>query len=605
MITRRFAVAPTQFVAVVRFYLTMIAVLVLTSSVAEAQAGPIQQDARAALAGTSSPYAAHYIVFEKDADGVIRPRYYAPIQWSGPGPTGLRDAELAAALAGPSRNTEHLAAAVISDSGEILFQTAVDVPRWLRGEYHGANPGDPIEGYLLTASQPAFVVRVPAITGATLVLRDAASAPLARFDLDQLARTTPRSELSRGAGTASQATGNAANRVDLLVMGDGYTSAQQSKFSSDAAGVLSSFFDITPHSEYSNYYNLHTLFTASQQSGADHPPYQAGCWGSSCCGDTAMLSDPLAGTWVNTAFDAAFCAYNIHRLLMVSSSKVYAAAAAVPDWDEILVIVNDTTYGGSGGVLTTISMHSSAPQIAIHEYGHAFAGLADEYEDAYPGYPVCSDLGGSSPCEANVTDVTGRSQIKWSPWISDTTPIPTTPEMDPQWANVVGLFEGARYRATGIYRSGQNCIMRSLGRPYCQAPGQAYILKLYTGGWGVPAGGVRLIEPGTAVPASSVIILPPGQSQAFHADILQPSGGPAARIQWLVNDVADLSAHTDTFVYTRDSSVTGNVEIKLLVEDATSLVHSQMAGDALRSSYTWTVRDPSWPLIWLPMLSRK
>ncbi len=562
-----------------------------------------------ALGNSGTGYAAHYIVFEKEADGAIRPLFYRPVQLSGD-PTGLSAAELAAALAVPDRNAEHLAVTLTSGSGAVLFRSAVDAPRWLRGEFHGATPGDPIEAHIWPVDRPVFVVRVPAIPGATLVLADPASGRPAQFDLDQLARTAPRSELPQwgGQSLSVQATGDPANRVDLLVLGDGYTAAQQAKFNSDAAGVLGSFFGITPYQEYRNYVNTATLFTASQQAGADHPPYQAGCVTSACCADATMLTDPLAGAFVNTAFDATFCYYNIHRLIGVNTSKVYAAAAAAPDWDEILVIVNDTTYGGSGGAFATVSMHSSAPQIAIHEYAHSFADLADEYDDPYPGYPACSDKSGFSPCEANVTDVTVRDQIKWRPWISDSTPIPTVPEDAPQWANVVGLFEGARYQRTGLYRSGQNCIMRALGRPFCQVPGQAYILKLYTGGWGVPAAGIRLIEPGSATPAASSITLLQGHSQTFHADILAPAGGPAASIFWLVDNSPVLNADSDTFVYTPDGWTLGNVAIELWVNDPTPLVNSDMAGEALWHRHAWTVNVI--PVVeydyftWLPIITR-
>jgi hypothetical protein len=417
---------------------------------------------------------------------------------------------------------------------------------------------------------------------------------VARYDLGQLVRNTPEIRLESATQWLSPPPmGPPGNRVDLLVMGDGYTAAQQTKFSNDAASVITGFFGISPYAEYSNYVNVHMLHTPSSEAGADHPPYQAGCSSSSCCGDPDMLSDPLQGTFVDTAFDARFCTNNIHRLLTVNGSKVWAAAAAVADWDEILVVVNDTTYGGSGGIYPVVSLHGAAPQIAQHEYGHSFVGLADEYESPYPGYPPCSDISGS-PCEANVTDVVTRSLIKWSPWISPSTPIPTVPEFDPAFANVVGLFEGARYLTTGMYRSGQSCIMRSLGAPYCQVPSQAYVLELYSGGWGVPSSGISLIEPGSLSPTTGTITLSYPYSQVFQADILEPVGGPPASIQWMVDGVPDPVAHTDTFTYTPVISDVGNdIEIRLLVQDTTPLVHPAMAGTLLQSSHVWTVTVPS------------
>ena len=88
---------------------------------------------------------------------------------------------------------------------------------------------------------------------------------------------------------------------------------------------------------------------------------------------------------------------------MLNNSLVFAAAAAVPDWDHILVMVNDETYGGAGGVVSVVSTHSLAADIARHEFGHAFTDLADEYDTPFPAFPSCSDLSGPA-CEANVTD---------------------------------------------------------------------------------------------------------------------------------------------------------------------------------------------------------
>jgi hypothetical protein len=68
-------------------------------------------------------------------------------------------------------------------------------------------------------------------------------------------------------------------------------------------------------------------------------------------------------------------------------SLIYAAAAAEPDWDEILVLVNSTTYGGSGGAIGVFSNDFYAVEVAQHEFGHTFMHLADEYSEAYPGIP--------------------------------------------------------------------------------------------------------------------------------------------------------------------------------------------------------------------------
>ena len=560
------------------------------------------------------PFPALYIIFEWPTDGTIRPILYRSVEQAAPLET-ITDEQLAARLLAPERNAQRLVLELASEGAGVVYRNTVDVPRWLRGEFHSQDPsqaGAPIEGWLIPLEARTIVVRLPipadygpepARNQLRLEMRNSDLQLLARFDVGLLMADTPQIQLDEETRDLSPGLlGDPGNRVDLLVMGDGYTSGQQSKFLDDASDVLGAFFDISPYQTYENYVNTYILYTPSSQSGADHPPYQAGCQSISCCGDTTMLSDPLQGTFVNTALDARYCASNIHRLLVVSYSKVYAAASAVPDWDQILVIVNDTTYGGSGGSISVISMNAAAVEIAQHEYGHTFAHLADEYESPYPGYPPCSDLGGFAPCEANVTDVTTRALIKWNPWIDPGTPIPTVPEFDPAWANVVGLFEGARYLSSGMYRPGQSCIMRALGAPYCQVPSQAYVLKLYQGGWGSPASGIRLIEPGSPSPDSDTISVAYPGTQVFSASVLQPAGGPPVNIEWLIDEVPVPGENAETFTYAPGPSILGDVEIRLAVHDTTSLVHPAMAGDWLQDSHTWTVTVEEPLRLFLPLV---
>jgi hypothetical protein len=544
-------------------------------------------------------YPAHYFVFKYQSDGTILPDSYQRVMMSSP-MQSLSEAQMTIALDQPERDILWMVVLLQDKNGSIVFRDLVSFSPWLRGEFHKATPGQGIDGHLIPIKTSAFVVRLPYLEDCKLILQDSRLNTLAEFDMTNLIAQTPHYQANTIPLSAEDRimNGSPANRVDLVVLGDGYTAAQSGQFMADASAVMQHFFSISPLNEYSNYYNLYMIATASAQSGADHPPYSASCgyYDPSCCGDPAMLSDPLQGLMVNTAFDSRFCAYWIHRLLVANMGKVFAAAgAAVPAWDQILLIVNDTTYGGSGSTkLAVVSMHSLAYQIAQHEYGHSFANLADEYTSAYPGYPPCSDLPGTThPCESNVTNITNRAEIKWLPWILENTPIPTP--NNPSYAGLVGLFEGARYQTTGMYRSGYSCIMQALGQPFCQVPSQSYVLKLYQGGWGVPVQGIKLIEPGSTTPISTTLNLTHPAEQVFSADILSPVGGPPVAITWLDNGIPIPGAVTDTFTYTTSADSLGSHEIRLHVKDVTLLVNPLMENGALEQNYTWNV-DVSEPV---------
>jgi hypothetical protein len=138
--------------------------------------------------------------------------------------------------------------------------------------------------------------------------------------------------------------------------------------------------------------------------------------------------------------------------------------------------------------------------------------------------------------------------------------------------------------------------MRSLGAPYCAVPSQAYVLRLYDGGWGVPEAGIRPVEPGSLWPATEAITLSAADSQAFGATVVQPVGGPPAGVRWTV-DGSTVLTQTETLTYTPAPADVGRiVEVGLHVEDRTPLVHPERAGDALSYSHTWTVAVEGVPL---------
>ncbi len=265
---------------------------------------------------------------------------------------------------------------------------------------------------------------------------------------------------------------------------------------------------------------------------------------------------------------------------------MYAAAAAEPDWDQILVLVHSPTYGGSGGAIGVISTNGAAVQVAQHEFGHSFMRLADEYDSPYPGYPACSDLGGT-PCEPNVTNQTSRPLIKWTRWIDAAQPVPSFGPAPGVYD--AGLWEGARYLSTGMYRQGYACIMRYLGAPFCDVDGETYPLRLYGGGWGVPGAGIDNIEPGSESPAPGAVSAPyPGGS--YSATVLGPQGGPDVTAEWYVDSNLTDAQSLATGATASHTLVTtaGLHTLELRVTDNSPIIHPTMRA-GVASSRTWNV----------------
>jgi hypothetical protein len=255
-----------------------------------------------------------------------------------------------------------------------------------------------------------------------------------------------------------QNSGDPVNRIDMVILGDGYRDVEQTTLHNDAVTLVNGLFAVTPYEEYRSLFNIYLVHVISNESGADY-----------ATGRTAAdLRD--------TALGAYFWCYDIERLLCVNSAAVYSAAAAdVPQGELLIVLVNSTKYGGAGGDIAVTSKDPSAVSIIQHELGHSIAGLADEYTSPYPGYPPC----GTPDCpEPNATIVATRSGAKWGTWIDSSTPVPT-----PQYSGyggVVGVFEGARYQTTGVYRPWESgCEMRQLNSPFCAVCREAMVLSFW------------------------------------------------------------------------------------------------------------------------------
>jgi MYXO-CTERM domain-containing protein len=243
--------------------------------------------------------------------------------------------------------------------------------------------------------------------------------------------------------------GATGNRVDFVIVGDGYTEAERDEFFADAAAVATSFETTSTYASYAPVFNVWALFVPSPESGAD---------------------DPETGTMVDTAFDATYGAAGISYLISVNNSKVFGELNdRFPEFDIPICIVNAEPYGGSGGPVAVASTHDLSVQILEHELGHSFGGLADEYETPYPGYPP------GDP-EPNVSLEENLSPLKWSVWVDAGTPIPTPESAATSEYTPVGAYEGARYLTEGVFRPTPNCLMRELGKDFCPVCSEAMVL---------------------------------------------------------------------------------------------------------------------------------
>ena len=248
---------------------------------------------------------------------------------------------------------------------------------------------------------------------------------------------------------------------NVVLLAEGFTAAQQNDFDNACSTFSSAFRATPPYDELSPAINIFRVNVTSTDSGADDPAAAGG-----------------TGASVRTYFDASFGGNNIRRLLICNNTTaLQVAAAQIPEFTAVLVVVNSTIYGGSGGSIGTYSLAGGANEIAIHEMGHTAYGLADEY----PYYAGGAETGhdhhpAGEPSEPNVTTNIDRNTLKWRSFVASSTAVPTMSNPNcgqvdsrpsPVPTGTVGLFEGAHYYHCGGYRPEYDCKMRNLGVPFC------------------------------------------------------------------------------------------------------------------------------------------
>lgn len=245
--------------------------------------------------------------------------------------------------------------------------------------------------------------------------------------------------------------GASSNRVDMVFVGDGYQANEiETTYASDVTATTNFFLNsgVNPLPRYKNFFNVHRVNVISNESGAD---------------------DPNGGTFVDTALDATYNTGGTDRCLYFNTSKANAAVNSALsgtgiDVDMRLGAVNSAKYGGCGGQWAVWSAsNSSALNVAVHEVGHSFAGLADEY--FYDG----DTYTGSEPNQVNVT--ANPNSGKWDRWLGYDDPDSNI--------GVIDYYEGGRYNDFGIWRPSENSMMRALGRPFDAISRERFIEEIY------------------------------------------------------------------------------------------------------------------------------
>lgn len=249
--------------------------------------------------------------------------------------------------------------------------------------------------------------------------------------------------------------------IDVAILAEGYTLQEIQTFYEDADIACKSIFDHEPFKSMKKRFNVVAVASPSTDSG---------------------VSVPRLNEWKHTAFGSHFSTFYSDRYLTTSRVKaIHDALAGIP-YEHIIILANTEEYGGGGiynSYTLTTAHHPIFRPVVVHEFGHSFGGLADEYfydndvmTDTYP-----LDI---EPWEQNISTQVDFA-AKWKDMLSENTPVPTPAEVSENYPT--GVYEGGGYSAKGIFRPAENCRMRTNEYPaFCPVCQRALrrIIEFYT-----------------------------------------------------------------------------------------------------------------------------
>ena len=239
--------------------------------------------------------------------------------------------------------------------------------------------------------------------------------------------------------------GDPSKKVDVVFIPDGFTAEEMGSFREAVGDFSSALLACEPFSRFKDRFNMWLVEAPSEDSGTDIPG---------------------KGIWKETILNTNFYTFDSERYLMTYDIKSVRDVSSNAPYDIIIILVNSDKYGGGGvynyyGTFTAFNPQSIG--VFIHEFGHTFTWLADEYYTSDVAYNDYIDVR-YEPVQPNVTTLVDFGK-KWKGMLEKGTPVPTP--RTPPYANHLGAFEGGLYSATGIYSPKQKCKMNWLSDPFC------------------------------------------------------------------------------------------------------------------------------------------
>ncbi|WP_303318171.1 M64 family metallopeptidase [Flavivirga abyssicola] len=354
--------------------------------------------------------------------------------------------------------------------------------------------------------------------------------------------------------------GDDSKRINLIILSEGYQTNELSQFITDATNFTNSMFNLSPLKEYANYFNVYAIKVPSIESGADHP-------GTSIEPLESSINPVVPIKIVNTYFNATYDAYGKHRLLYYeidgnSANNTEAIINTVlannfPTYDQALILVNSSEYGGSGGKFPMTYSGFWGANVAVHELGHSLFDLKDEY---YPGDVLAGEA-------INMTQETDLNLIKWKNWLN---------------TNGIGIYQYTCItgNCTDWYKPHQNCIMELIDKPFCSVCKEGIIEKIHS-----------LVSPIDSYTPISNTVSTSSFPINFNLNLIKPIPN-TLESSWSLN-ATDIASNVDDVNILETDLNVGTNTLTAVITDNTALLKVTNHETIHVYTVTWTINHSS------------
>jgi len=322
--------------------------------------------------------------------------------------------------------------------------------------------------------------------------------------------------------------GTTDSRINLVFLGDGYRVEEMPKFYEDVVKFTEKLWTHEPYVNYKNYFNVYAISTPSNESGGAPRPSE-------------MIDNYYGSSYFTSGIERLLYPTRLNRVHQVLNNNF-------PAYDQVIMLVNDPKYGGGGGWLAAASTHPSGAAVAIHEIGHSFSNLRDEY---YAGDSFARE-------SVNMTQNNDPGTIRWKNWVN---------------AFGIGVFQHCCGGQSSLwYKPYNDCMMEKLNKELCAVCRQTTVARIHT-----------LVPPYEGYSPDSSYVPIGEDNQSFSVDLIQPEPNTLTTT-WMLNGEIVALDFTENFELDVNTLSEGGHILTCAIFDDTPMIRIDQY--AIQHTYT-------------------